>query len=451
MYIIMSGTKWILHGSLILLSSFLLMVPVSVSVPCPHKATLSAPPDISISPFLPEMLSLVNESQLRSYVQTIQGFGPHPTGSASLEALSDYLFDTFASMNITVQSDYWYKKGYSGKNIIATIPGRLNRYTNVILCAHYDSVAVSPGAEDDGSGVAAVLAIADIMRHYSFNITIRFILFSGEEQGLLGSGRYAKNAARNHEDILGVLALDKIGYAVTEEQGHTIQHHANQASAWMITISEGIATYFSNDIGLTVLPLPEDPSSDHYAFAEAGYPASDFVTNTSNPFYHTSEDLIEHMNLSYLTSSCKLSLGTIVTMASFDPRLSDTDLVVSMRGSVLARPAQFSILVRNLKGSVDTANVTVSITLKHLLRYGFVETVKQDVATPCVWTIEKEIGKSFQFDVGAHRFARGLFVCEVNITGRGDDLYLYLTAHTYGIILSPFRVLMIPHGAARGE
>jgi len=283
------------------------------------------------------------------------------------------------------------------------------------------------------------------MRHYSFNTTLKFILFSGEEQGLLGSRSYARNASRHHEDILGVLALDKIGYAVTAEEGRTIQHHANPASAWMTTVSQDIASLFSSEIDLTVLSLPPDPQSDHESFVEERYAGTDFVRNAVNPYYHTSEDIIDHMNLSYLANVYKLSLGTIVTMASLDPRLANADLKVSMKGTRLSRPAQFSVRVENTKDALDTANVTISITMTQLFRKGFVHTVKQHQIFPCNWSITKEIRHSWEFDVAGRRFTRGLFILEVTITGRNDDLYLYLTARTYGIITSPFQVVMLPH------
>lgn len=439
----MRRARHVPNSLLFLFCSSLFVSPVLGSLTSPPSALQTT--NRGVYPFLSEMFAQVNESHLRSYVQTIQDFGPHPTQSTALDALRDYLYDKFASMNISVSYDPWREKRISGENIVATLPGTTVTTTSVILCAHYDSIAVSPGAEDDGSGVAAVLEIADIMHRYSFNTTVKFILFSGEEQGLLGSLSYARNASRNHETVLGVLALDKIGYAVTAEEGRTIQHHANPASAWMTSISQDIASLFSSEIGLTVLSLPQDPQSDHFAFVENGFAGSDFVRNATNPYYHTSEDIIDHMNLSYLTKACKLTLGTIVTMASLDPRLANADLKVSMKGSCLSRPAQFSVQVENTKAAWDTANVTVLITMTQLLRGGFVQTIKQNLATPCNWSINKEIRQSWEFNVAGRRFTRGLFILEVTIIGRNDDLYLYKTERTYGVILRPLRVVMIPH------
>jgi len=423
----------------------LVILPSTLGSPSSHYITTKQMSAVMrISPDLPQMFVQVNETRLRSYVQIIQEVGPHPTGSLAIDALGGYLFSEFTAMNISVKYNPWHEKQKSGKNIVATLPGIHSASTTVLICAHYDSLAISPGAEDDGSGVAAVLMIADIMRHYSFNTTVKFILFSGEEQGLLGSRSYAKNASATNDNIIGVLALDKIGYAVTSEEGNSLQHHANPASAWMVNISQSVACRYPNEIELTVLSLPEDPDSDHLSFVEQGYAGSDFVRNATNPYYHTSEDIADHMNFSYLTKVCKLTLGTIASMACLCPKLSNHDLKIMMQGSRLSNSAQFSVFVKNINGATDTANVTITVTMKHLLRRGYVQTIKQEITTPCNWSVTKEIKHSWEFDVAGRRFSRGLFKLEVIVSGRADDLYLYITQQTYGVILSPFRVLMIP-------
>ena len=286
--------------------------------------------------------------------------------------------------------------------------------------------------------------IADIMCQYSFNTTVRFILFSGEEQGLLGSRSYAKNASDHRENILGILALDKIGYAVTSDESSSIQHHANPASAWMVRVSQSVASNYFEDIGLAVHSLPHDPESDHVSFVEQGYAGTDFVRNATNPYYHTSEDIADHMNFSYLTKVCKLALGTVASMACLYPVLSNHDFKITMKGSRLADPAQFSVLVENTNETADSANVTVAITLKHLFREGFVSTIKQGISTPCNWSINKEIKQSWEFDVAGRRFSQGFFILNITLAGRAEDLYLYVTRQTYGVILSPFRILLIP-------
>ncbi|CUS97335.1 M28 family peptidase [Candidatus Kryptobacter tengchongensis] len=104
-------------------------------------------------------------------------------------------------------------------NVVATLPGKVYKDKVYIVSAHYDSRAgdvldstgFAPGANDDGSGTAAVLELARVLSKYEFDFTIMFVLFAGEEQGLLGSRHLAKKLKDSGIVILGVLNNDIIG------------------------------------------------------------------------------------------------------------------------------------------------------------------------------------------------------------------------------------------------
>jgi hypothetical protein len=388
------------------------------------------------------MLVNVSESKLKEYIQTIQDFGPHPTGSTTLDNIGEYLYNELSTMNIKVTYDPWELNRKSGKNIEATLPGQSDAI--VIVCAHYDSIKISPGADDDGSGIAIVLVLAEIMRYYSFNATVKFILFSGEEQGLLGSKEYARKAYENNKNIIGVLAIDKVGYAKTEGDGKKIRHHSNDESEWMINISEEISRLYSDQIDLEVIKLPSDPSSDHYAFTNYGYDGSNLVEETLNPTYHTSEDTIEHINMTYLTKVCKLTLGVITKIANINPIITDDDIEIKIKGSYLAEDSQFIIKFENNKHSEDTANVRVTIEMKHIFRKKYVSTIKEYYTNPCSWNFTKKIDEYWEFKINNRRYTRGLFKLEVTIHGLDDDINLYKQEQTYGLILRPFKILLIP-------
>ena len=87
------------------------------------------------SPDLSEMFRQVNESRLRSYVESIQTFGPHPTGSLVLASLRDYLYGQFSAMNLAIRLDPWQEKHQSGENIVATLQTRTcKRSSRHCLC-----------------------------------------------------------------------------------------------------------------------------------------------------------------------------------------------------------------------------------------------------------------------------------------------------------------------------
>ncbi len=104
-------------------------------------------------------------------------------------------------------------------NVVATLPGKVYKDKVYIVSAHYDSragdaldsVSFAPGANDDGSGISAVLELARVLSKYEFDFTLMFVLFAGEEQGLLGSRHFAKKLKDSGITVLGVLNNDIIG------------------------------------------------------------------------------------------------------------------------------------------------------------------------------------------------------------------------------------------------
>jgi len=390
-----------------------------------------------------QMIQAVNTSHLREYIETIQAFGPHLTGSKTLDALATYLFRTFRSFNLSVQYDPWRYKLRSGKNIEATLPGTNPDDGIVLISAHYDSVKVSPGANDDGSGDAVVLAVADIMSQYQFNCTVRFVLFSGEEQGLFGSHEYVQQASREGQHIIGDLNLDGVGYAVTTDDGSKIKHHSNDQSSWMVDMSTTIASTYADEIGLEVIRLPHVTFSDQASFVDQGYDASYFYEYVLSPYYHTNEDTLEHMNMTYLTKVCRLTVGTLALMAGVHPRLSNTDLRISITGSAFGFPSQFRVRIENDKPKVDTANVTIHITIKNLRTGAYAHMTKDNNNVTCNWTFTKEVRKQWEFDSMPKKYGPQFVSFEVTVRGIRDDVTLYQTQRTVGLIIG-WALFLIP-------
>jgi hypothetical protein len=431
---------------LCIFSIFLIVVPSS-SLAIDKLSPIKIPNfgSVNISLDIIELIQQVNESKLRKHVQTIEDFGPHKTGSEALDHVGKYIYDELNSTKLPVEYFDWSNKKFTGKNIVATLKGVGETDGIIILCAHYDSVKISPGAEDDGSGVAIVLMLAEIMSNFSFNSTIKFILFSGEEQGLLGSKAYAKSAKNNGENIIGVLALDKVGYAVTAEEGGKIKHHSNDKSNWMVDVSIEMAKKYYDYIELDVIRMPQDPASDHLSFVKKGFCGTDFVRYGVNPFYHTSEDKIEHMNITYLTKVCNLTLATVCELSGLNPVLKSNDLKILIKGTYLSKTSQIYIKVENRGYELDTANVTIEISLKHVfIKNEYFLTKKKDYVIPCYWSLTKEIDNSWEFMVGAHTFTKGLCKLNVVVKGINDDIYLYKKVVTIGWIIYNHKVRLIP-------
>lgn len=111
-------------------------------------------------------------------------------------------------------------------NVVATLPGKDAAEDRVfVVSGHYDSRASdvmdaesdAPGANDDASGVAAVMEMARVMSHYEFPATLVFMAVAGEEQGLLGAARWAEEARAAGKNIAGMITNDIIGNHVAED------------------------------------------------------------------------------------------------------------------------------------------------------------------------------------------------------------------------------------------
>lgn len=390
-----------------------------------------------------QMINQVNASILEAFIQKIQDFGPHSTGSDACDAVGKYLYDTLNSFQLSVRYDPWKYKLKSGNNIVATLQGMDSSNSTIVISAHYDSVRISPGANDDGSGVAIVLATASIMSQYRFNSSIRFVLFSGEEQRLFGSHEYVQDAVRNGEPILGNLNLDGVGYAMTSEDGNKIHHISNNQSAWMVDISSTIASQYYEAIGLQVIRLPYISFGDYDSFVQNNYDASDFWEYSLTPYYHTSEDTLEHMNMTYLTKVCKLAVGTLATMASFHPHLTRNDIQISLKGSALSHPAQFRVRVENKKSPLESANVTINIQMRNLRTNQHVIMEMNSNTRPCNWTFTKEIHSFWEFKMLGRRYASQFISLNVIMKGINDDYPLYTAQSTIGVIAGE-SVFLIP-------
>ncbi|MGF3554469.1 MAG: M28 family peptidase [Thermoplasmatota archaeon] len=262
------------------------------------------------------MLEQVDESIYLSYLENITSFGPRRTGTSACVAAAEYIYNQFESMELDVRYHHWSNGGYTSDNVEATLNGTDETSDEIyIVCAHYDTVSGSPGADDDGSGTVAVLTAAYIMSQYQFNHTIKFVTFSGEEQGLLGSKVYAQQAKAQGWNIKGVLNADMISYAVTTNDGNNLIVYENTASEWLYAYTYNINNEYNDYIHLTLHHGGSIWGSDHNSFWDQGYNALFYFEYTETPYYHTSGDTIDHINATYAVKNVRLILATLAELA----------------------------------------------------------------------------------------------------------------------------------------
>ena len=262
------------------------------------------------------IIQALDEPLYLSFLEDLVAFGPRVTGTSACTQAGTYIYNEFDAMGLQVRYDPWTNGGYSGNNIEGTLEGTNESSDDIyIVCAHYDSVSGSPGADDDGSGVAIVMAAAYILKDYAPQHDIRFVAFSGEEQGLLGSEMYAYECSQNGDDIQGVLNVDMIGFAITANDGNNIKIYENTASEWLYDFTVDVSIEYQPYILLNLIHSGSSSGSDHYYFWYYGYSAIFYHEYNFNDYYHSSGDTIAHMNLTYAVKSSKLILATLAELA----------------------------------------------------------------------------------------------------------------------------------------
>ena len=263
-----------------------------------------------------EMINSISEKKVLYYYQNLLNFGVRFTGTPNCTKAGDWIYYEFEQMGLDVEFHEWNYEKYESKNVVATLPGNdLSSNAVLIICAHYDTVNISPGANDDGSGIVAILCIADILSEYSFNHTIKFIAFSGEEVGTYGSFIYARDAYNRKENIIAVLNLDIIGYAETSDGGKILRFSHEESSKWIADFAKTISSKYKDINDMNIEDIPNYPGADNQAFVDYGYDGVWIAQHDPNYVGHSKNDTLEHINITYQIKSTKLMLAILTELA----------------------------------------------------------------------------------------------------------------------------------------
>jgi hypothetical protein len=239
-----------------------------------------------------------------------------------------YAYEHFQNLGLDVTFHEYTWSGEHWRNVVAERRG-LGRSDEVyLITAHLDDLPpgpVAPGADDNASGSTAVLVAADRLSQLDFDCTLRFVLFTGEEQGLRGSAAYAAAIAAAGDEVRGVLNLDMIGYDADTDP--IVDLHARGAIPGSVavaqTFSQVVAAY---DLNLTPDILVDDwlgNYSDNKSFWDQGYPAILAIEDWDDftPYYHSVSDTLDTLDLDYLTEYVRAAAGTFAHMGCLSPGL----------------------------------------------------------------------------------------------------------------------------------
>jgi Zn-dependent M28 family amino/carboxypeptidase len=196
-----------------------------------------------------------------------------------------------------------------------------------VVGAHYDSVVGSPGADDNASGIAALLEVARAYAEAKPKIGVEFVAYDLEESGLVGSRQHCDRLRREGVDVVGMLSLEMLGFTGEDQvlvegvetertRGDFLAVVANESSAYLLKTFDGLDV--AVPIERVVAPTASEAGalsylSDHGSFWDTGLPAL-LVTDTAllrNPHYHRATDVPETLDYGFLEASAKAVLSAV--------------------------------------------------------------------------------------------------------------------------------------------
>jgi len=165
----------------------------------------------SPDPTIMLMVDQVNWFDISTKIQWLADYDTRYSYAPNHEEVADGIAAVFEGIGLTPVKRSFVYNDSTMWNVEATQPGTVYPDSFIIMCGHFDTISntypflLAPGADDNGTGTAAVLIAAEILRSYDFQYSIRYICFGGEEQLLRGSQAYAQWAADSSLGIVGVL------------------------------------------------------------------------------------------------------------------------------------------------------------------------------------------------------------------------------------------------------
>jgi aminopeptidase YwaD len=206
---------------------------------------------------------------------------------------------------VKAQVDVKFVPSFQSQNVLGYVPGTVKPDSFIVFTAHYDHLGrmgqatLFPGAHDNASGTSLVLYLASYFAQHPQPYSIAFMLFSGEEAGLIGSKYYASHPIFPLSNIRFVVNLDMTGDA---HDGITIVNADKQEKEFSMLEKINAEKNYLPKINKRT----QTQNSDHYSFSEKGVPAIFIYGNGTKPYYHDVFDKANEITLEHIDDLSKL-------------------------------------------------------------------------------------------------------------------------------------------------
>ncbi len=341
-------------------------IHASVPVLCLLCASvaLAQPPLTRLNPAVKQVADQVSEERIAATMKKLESFGTRFVGSEQdnpthgIGAAQRWIFDELKSYSprlqvsldpFSVKKSQRLPKDVDLNNLVAVLPGTVDKDRYIVIGGHYDSIALrrtagqaaqanddgprtaadqdpaAPGVSDDGSGTAAVMELARVMSQYEYDKSIVFICFAAEEIGLNGSHAYASKAKEKNMQIEAMLNNDIIGTDVSGD-GRSANNRVRIFSEGPEDSGGRSLARYVKEIGERYMPsmtvdlvFRRDRFSrggDHTSFTREGFSAVRFTTPSENyANQHTATDTFANASPSYTARVTRINGAVLASLA----------------------------------------------------------------------------------------------------------------------------------------
>ncbi len=364
------------------------------------------------------LVDQVDSNRLRTDLEFVQGVRHRDANPEHLTLVKSWIFNEFENRGLDVSLQPFTFGNNSGENIIGKKVGIEQNDTTYIIDGHFDTVEEAPGADDNGTAVVGFIEALRLLSPYHFTHNIKFIGFDAEEDGLIGSTRYVTepDGIEEGEHIGGVLNFEMIGYysevaysqslpfgfgtlfpdqvAWLEEnnyKGDFVINVANEASTSLMEKYENAVLTYVPELKILSLAAPGTGApdlrrSDHAKFWDVGIQALMLTdgANFRNPHYHTPNDVIDHLNFSFMSNIVKGAVATLAELAGIRNASEANTIIDDFTGLVDSKVFPYLFSVRNNPFS-QTVQVRFDKQLEENIKVSLLDVNGKEVSN---WKIE---------------------------------------------------------------
>lgn len=263
---------------------------------------------------------LVTQTNITSLLQEFSALGVKTTGSVANTNTLNWLKAKYQSYGYTasqITEDTFTSGSVTSKNLIITKTGTVYPNIYVIICGHYDTIA-GAGVSDNGSGTSILLEAARILKDVPTEYSVKFIHFSGEEQGLVGSNHYVNNVVFQNNvrqlNLRVVFNIDQVGGQLgntntaikceSDQSGQT----ANNAQSLAFTQQLATCTTLYSPLQSV---MSNAYASDYIPFENKGDIITGFYENVRSFNEHTVNDTFANVDPVYVYNAGKAAVGAL--------------------------------------------------------------------------------------------------------------------------------------------